>query len=455
MVERTGAWCGGLAVLWLVACLVGCGGGSDAKQGDGKGSALPPSVATTPSSACATGTSVPCNCVDGASGVRSCQLDGTYSACTCGAGSGVAGGSSGVASAAGGASAATGMPTAGATGMAMGGAAAPPPDTTGVVMVPPEDVAACTGMGAPPSATEQVEVLEIHTDKVVYGGQEYPVVPGGFTSPSTTLYACFWVEFDMPEKHHIIGWEGAVGDRAVHHQQVSLGAKPFYLTAQGGLCGLPTVDFTWTGERPTEWTPALAGYPLGGPENGGKARFLWQTHFEGATTYSGGFKAYITKNLRKYDGGNFEQGDVAGISIPAMSQATHVSTCSPDATTMKLVHPIYVYASMEHAHLTIRHIKGEQKRGGQSIYTFGDEMTSGFAGFFDQSFHPHTPCVEILPGDEIVTTCDYDNTFPFEVVGGEATNQEMCTTFMQYFPRLPGTTNNFCGTIDSSGGFSP
>jgi hypothetical protein len=39
-------------------------------------------------------------------------------------------------------------------------------------------------------------------------------------------------------------------------------------------------------------------------------------------------------------------------------------------------------------------------------------------------------------------------------MGGEALNQEMCTTFFQYFPRLPGTSQNFCGTIDSSGGFT-
>jgi hypothetical protein len=202
-----------------------------------------------------------------------------------------------------------------------------------------------------------------------------------------------------------------------------------------------------------EWTPGIAGYPIGGPENGGKARFLWQTHFEGATTYTGGFNAYITKKLRKYDAGNFEQGDVRGISIPPMSAATHIATCTPDMTTQKLVHPIYVFASMQHAHLTIQNIKGEQFRNGQHMATFGSEQALGF-GFFDQTFKPHSPCIEVLPGDELKTTCDYDNPFDFEIVGGEATNQEMCTTFMQYFPRLPGSSNNFCGTIDSSGGFS-
>jgi hypothetical protein len=259
----------------------------------------------------------------------------------------------------------------------------------------------------------------------------------------------------MPEKAHIVGWQGAVnGDRAIHHQQVSTGAKPFYLTQQGGLCGLPSVEFTWTGERPIEWTPSMTGYPIGGAENGGKARFLWQVHFENATTYSGGFDVYYTHKLRKYDAGNFEQGDVAGILIPAGQAATHVATCSPDATRQKITHPIYVWSAMLHAHLTIQRIKSEVFRDGQLIKTLGQEQALGF-GFFDQRFKPIEPCFELLPGDEIVTTCDYNNSFPFDVTGGERTDQEMCTVFMTYFPRLPTGPQNFCGTIDSTGGFTP
>ncbi|MFI5306062.1 MAG: hypothetical protein ACHQ53_01840 [Polyangiales bacterium] len=342
---------------------------------------------------------------------------------------------------------APGTPMAGAmdatpTMMGSAGAAAPPPE----VMVDPADVMSCMGAGVPPDATEQVDVIQIRTN-------DMNVVPGGFQAPGGTVYACFWLDIDMPEKEHIIGWEGAIGgDRAVHHQQVSISPKPIYLTQQGGLCGLPTVDFTWTGEKPTEWTPKLVGFPIGGPENGGKAHFLWQTHFESATTYTGGFNVYVTKKLRKYDGGNFEQGDVSGILVPKMSSATHVADCTGDMTQQKLTHPIYVYASMQHAHLTITHIKSEQIRGGNSIFTFGDQTTMGVLGFFDQQFKPWTPCVEVLPGDELKTTCDYTNNNPVDVTGGEGLNQEMCVTFFQYFPRLSGP-NQFCGTIDSSGGF--
>jgi hypothetical protein len=436
------------ATLWVVAAaaILGCAS-SDTGEGGGGG----PLGTVGSAGGCAQGTSTACTCADGSPGSAACQLDGTFSvACQCnGTAGGPVGGPTGnPGSSPGGSGVAGGTaPPPGGGPMPMPGDPPPPANTTGVVIVPPEDVSACAGAGTPPMAGEQVEVIEVLTSDAV---------PGGFAAPGGTFYGCFWVDLDMPEKHHIIGWEGAVGaNRVIHHQQVSLSQKPFYLTQQGGLCGLPTVDFTWTGERPTEWTPGLAGYPIGGPENGGKAHFLWQVHFEGATTYTGGFKVYVTKNLRKYDAGNFEQGDVRGISIPPMAAKTHVATCTPEMTTQKLVHPIYVYASMLHAHLTIRHIKAEQRRDGQTIQVFGDQMVGGFLGFFDQSFMPHTPCIEIKPGDELVTTCDFQNPFNFEVTGGEATNQEMCTTFMQYFPRLPGTSNNFCGTIDSTGGFGP
>jgi hypothetical protein len=433
-------WCAVLFTVLAGAC------GGDGSSGGATGNPIVGGMAgaiamgPVPGAACSQGQSMPCMCTSGASGASECQLDNTFSVCKCDAP--VAGAMAPVAGA-GGAPPATPTPDA---GQAM-------PEPTGAILVPPEDVAACSGAGTPPAAGEQVEVIQVRTDQVTWGSQTVPVVPGGFKTMAGTTYACFWADLDMPDKHHIIGWEGAIGgDRTVHHMQVSLSKRPAYLDAfgQGGLCGLPTVEYTWTGEKPVEWTPGLAGFPIGGPDQGGKARFVWQLHFEGATTFSGGFDAHVTTSLRKYDAGNFEQGDVQGILVPAGQASTHVATCTPEMTTEKLVHPIYVYTSMQHAHLIIKHIRGEHRRAGATINVFGDETALGF-GFFDQQFKPHSPCIEVLPGDELVTTCDYQNTFPFDVTGGEATNQEMCTTFMQYFPRLPGTSNNFCGTIDATG----
>ncbi len=434
------AWVLAAGVPLAAACGASDDGGAMGNLIGGGAAGVGGPMGIAPGTDCAQGQQLPCTCVDGASGTQDCQLDATFSVCKCTAG------------------APSGTPQTGATPGDPGalpdpGADPALPNPTGVLIVPPEDVALCNGGGTPPVPGEEVEVIQVRNDQVVWNGQSVPVMLGGFTTMAGTTYACFWADLDMPEKHHIIGWEGAIGtDRTVHHMQVSLSQRPSYLDifGQGALCGLPTVEYTWTGEKPTEWTPGIAGFPIGGPEQGGKARFLWQLHFEGATTFTGGFNAHITKNLRKYDAGNFEQGDVAGILIPAMQAATHVATCTSEMTTEKLVHPIYVYTSMEHAHTTITHIKGELRRGGQSIAVFGEETALGF-GFFDQQFKPHSPCIEVRPGDEIITTCNYQNPFPFDITGGETANQEMCTTFMQYFPRLPGTSNNFCGTIDATG----
>ena len=386
---------------------------------------------------CFGGETMGCTCLDGTPSVSRCN-GGGFGVCECTPGNeALPAGSGGTALMEG---------TAGGNVMqGTGGTVTMDGEPNSVlVVVSPEDAAACTGAGQPPMANETTEILQIRVSDAV---------PGGYTSGGSE-YSCFWVEIDMPEKHHIIGWQGAIGgDRAIHHQQVSLAPKPGYLTKQGGLCGLPTIEYTWTGGNDTEWSPQLAGYPLGGPENGGKAIFLWQVHFEGATTYSGGFNVVITKDLRKYDAGNWEQGDVSGISIPPGRQ-THVASCDEQATMEKIKHPIYAFGAMMHAHLIIESVKSEQFRDGKLFRVIGEQQADPYYGLTDQSFKPQSPCIEILPGDRITTTCNYNNKGTTTVVGGERTDQEMCASFFQYFPRLPNNSDNFCGTIDSSGGFN-
>ena len=93
----------------------------------------------------------------------------------------------------------------------------------------------------------------------------------------------------------------------------------------------------------------------------------------------------------------------------------------------------------------------QQNTDNQLLRIIGESVASPFYGLTDQSFKPQTPCLDILPGDRLSTVCDYNNPRSTPVLGGEGTLDEMCATFMTYFPRLPEDSDNFCGTIDSSG----
>jgi len=195
------------AMRWLAALVfvvVACGGGDSGPSGGGPvpvgGGAAGTGGGTTgvtPGTTCAQGAAMPCTCADGASGTQDCQLDGTFSACRCAGGV-----PSGTPPAGGTAGAPAAMPDPGA-GQAI-------PDPGGAIIVPPEDIASCNGAGTPPAPSEVVDVIQVRTDQVTWNGQTVPVVPGGFRTMAGTTYACFWADLDMPEKHHIIGWEGAI-----------------------------------------------------------------------------------------------------------------------------------------------------------------------------------------------------------------------------------------------------
>jgi len=47
--------------------------------------------------------------------------------------------------------------------------------------------------------------------------------------------------------------------------------------------------------------------------------------------------------------------------------------------------------------------------------------------------------IKISPGDSLKTYCEYDTSNSDKpVIGGEASNEEMCATFLQFYPREKG-----------------
>ena len=84
--------------------------------------------------------------------------------------------------------------------------------------------------------------------------------------------------------------------------------------------------------------------------------------------------------------------------------------------------------------------------------------------FISLELHFHQVNVSILPGDRIVTHCIWTNTVEYgtrvgnpraaaglPVLGGEGTAEEMCMTFLFYYPRVPNIpvflespTTTFC-----------
>ena len=93
----------------------------------------------------------------------------------------------------------------------------------------------------------------------------------------------------------------------------------------------------------------------------------------------------------------------------------------------------------------------EQYRCGKKI---GELGRINAYEFDNQQTYTVDPPVKILPGDALLTTCEYDTTqVDFDVLGGEATDDEMCFNFISLYPK-PGTETaptllSYCATFEN------
>jgi hypothetical protein len=91
---------------------------------------------------------------------------------------------------------------------------------------------------------------------------------------------------------------------------------------------------------------------------------------------------------------------------------------------------LFALASFPHMHQLGREFSTVVQRGGNEL-TLVDVPAFTFD---NQISYPHDPPFEIQAGDQLVTTCTYDNTNDFPVGFGEDTEDEMCFNFVLAYP---------------------
>ncbi|CAB9514469.1 DBH-like monooxygenase protein 2 [Seminavis robusta] len=149
-----------------------------------------------------------------------------------------------------------------------------------------------------------------------------------------------------------------------------------------------------------------------------------------------GFRVSLTSELRPHTLGRamFGMGnaDVDFVIVP-QQETYRIQGICPSEATAGLDQPVYATHFFPHMHLSGRSLVTEQYRCGKKIgevgrvesYEFDNQMT------YDLS-RKH---IKILPGDALVTTCEY-NTLDknASLYGGDQTADEMCINFFFFYP---------------------
>ncbi|GJP54934.1 hypothetical protein CLOM_g13942 [Closterium sp. NIES-68] len=283
----------------------------------------------------------------------------------------------------------------------------------------------------------------------------------GYRVPTNhTTYMCKVVDVPLKVKTHAIEWGAVLNSTdisAVHHS-IIYGCKsdefanlPPANTVFDCLHDTPcatTVAMWAVGGRPFT-LPDNVGYPIG---PGYFTKFVLQVHFTNPTARAdiidnSGIYLKLTPSPRPMDASIMLVGPVAYdylIKIPpGMPSWTQVSTC-PGACTKAVFknESVKIIGSVLHLHTLGRQMFTDVIRGGSKVSTINRQDYYDFAS---QQTVPTLPEFELLPGDELRTTCVWDSSTRTKVtMGGPSTEEEMCIDYLVYYPARQGQEMNSC-----------
>ncbi|XP_003387559.2 PREDICTED: DBH-like monooxygenase protein 2 homolog isoform X2 [Amphimedon queenslandica] len=160
---------------------------------------------------------------------------------------------------------------------------------------------------------------------------------------------------------------------------------------------------------------------------------------------SSGVTFYYIDTPREHDSGILAVGHAVNqymIIPPKARDYTIYSFCPTDCTTLFPQDGIHVFANLLHTHLlgvsiTLHHLRASnQCRSGRGIEELKPIDSNPVYDFnFQETVHINE--VVIRPGDGIMLTCTYNSENRNTVtLGGESTYEEMCLSFLNYYPRM-------------------
>ncbi|KAL5275199.1 MOXD1 family protein [Megaselia abdita] len=282
-----------------------------------------------------------------------------------------------------------------------------------------------------------------------------------------TLYWC--KIFKMPnltEKHHIIGYEPLLtkvknGNSLVHHMTLYecspnsyLGSDPsswdVWVKSNGAICNsnsLTPRDWdscitpvsTWSIGATGQFLPPHVGIPIGGDKTGNY--YMLEIHYDnpqGIKSHDrSGLRIHYTEKLRVNDGGIM----IAGVSIsdtqlipPGQKLYRNVGICGPSCTNVMFPDSgINILSATTHTHKAGRKMMLRHIRNGKEMDKIIEDDNYNYKY---QQIRQLINETLIMPGDYIIAECAYETTNRKRLTfGGYSTKQEMCLSFLTYYPR--------------------
>ncbi|KAK3506741.1 hypothetical protein QTP70_021776 [Hemibagrus guttatus] len=275
-----------------------------------------------------------------------------------------------------------------------------------------------------------------------------------------TTYWCQMYKFpDVKKKHHIIKIEPLIQkghENLVHHillyqcdstlnkSELEMGHECYHPNMPDSFITCQTVIFAWAigGEGFTY--PPHAGMSIGTASD--PVYVLMEVHYDNPSLQrrivdSSGLRLFYTPKLRTYDAGVIETGvwvSLYHMLPPGMqdyvTEGHCMQECLQESLESDMPSGIQVFAVLLHAHLAGRAIRTRHFRHQVELPPLSSDHQFDF-NF--QEFQPLNPERQLLPGDSLITECIYNTKGRTNMTwGGLSTRDEMCLSYLLYYPRI-------------------
>uniref|UniRef100_A0A8C8G641 DOMON domain-containing protein n=1 Tax=Oncorhynchus tshawytscha TaxID=74940 RepID=A0A8C8G641_ONCTS len=275
-----------------------------------------------------------------------------------------------------------------------------------------------------------------------------------------TTYWCqiFQIQ-EVQQKHHIIRIEPLIQrghENLVHHillyqcdsnlNESELGASHecYHPNMPDSFLTCETIVFAWAigGEGFTY--PPHVGLSIGTAID--PVYVLMEVHYDNPALQQGvldssGLRLFYTPELRQYDAGVIETGvwvSLYHMLPPGMqeyvSEGHCTRECLQESLGQEMPNGVRVFAVLMHAHLAGRAIRTRHFREQEELQPLSHDEE------FDFNFQEFQLLKEerlLLPGDHLITECKYTTKGRQNMTwGGLTTRDEMCLSYLLYYPRV-------------------
>ncbi|KAJ8300555.1 hypothetical protein KUTeg_022074 [Tegillarca granosa] len=274
-----------------------------------------------------------------------------------------------------------------------------------------------------------------------------------------TTYTCMIFDLPADDDYHLIATTPIIDNVEMTHHILLFGCdesgSELASTPRAYECGMlahPKCIYiigTWTigskGDcihQDTGFRIGTRGFRHAAIQVGFNASIHWNNpnKIDGHTD-SSGLLVYLSSNRRQYDAGMFAVGLERLVIPPAQPEVKYSSVCPGECTSAMFPRPIYITRAVNHMHYMgkLKHEKTEMIFRILNFYVFSSPWKIMLHEFNKVSHYTETaydPPIEVLPGDEVRTSCVYTSIGKNETVYfGAATSNEMCFGFITYYPK--------------------